>query len=73
VHGNRTTAENTEKTAIPLEGEAFSEAVCPSQPPVDPTLAYIVAAWPTLPGDVKAGLVAMADGAKALKVLSPKG
>jgi hypothetical protein len=45
-------------------GEAESEAVCPD-------LARIVTAWPMLPVEVKAAIVAMVSDAKALKVLSP--
>lgn len=35
----------------------------PAAPPVDPDLARLVEAWPTLPAALKAGIVAMVNAA----------
>ena len=66
------------KTLVGNQGGAECGAVGPQSPShehggaaVDPGLARIIGAWPTLPVDVKASIVAMVDDAKALKVLSP--
>jgi hypothetical protein len=40
-------------------GEAFSETVCPENAPSDPDLVAIISAWPTLPADMKATILAM--------------
>jgi hypothetical protein len=44
-------------------GEAESEAVCSISAPADPALAAIVTAWPMLPADVRAGIVAIVNAA----------
>jgi hypothetical protein len=52
-------------------GEAESEAVCQNFAPADaelsrrydPDLALVIAAWATLPTDVRAGIVAMVKAA----------
>ena len=45
---------------VDLTGEAESEAVGPNSRPADLDLALVVAAWPTLPADVKTWIVATA-------------
>jgi hypothetical protein len=46
----------------PIQGEAESEAVCPKCASIDPDLAAVVDAWPSLPATIKAGIVSMALG-----------
>lgn len=52
--------------------EAESEAVASNSAGVDPELARIVAAWPTLPHDVKAGILALVD-ARSMPTHAPAG
>lgn len=40
-------------------GEAESEAVLPESSSIDPDLALVVAAWPSLPSAIRAQIVAM--------------
>jgi hypothetical protein len=52
-------------------GEAESETVCTDSAPADaelagpadPDLARVIAVWPTLPADVRAGIMAMVQAA----------
>ena len=62
--------ESTGKTAISSAGGAECGALShDSDPetappaPTDPDLASVIAAWPTLPGPVRAGIVAMVEAA----------
>ncbi len=54
---------STEKSTIPDPGGAKSGA--PAQfGDLDPDLAWVVEAWPTLPAAIRAGILAMVRGAE---------
>jgi len=53
-HDSDGTSDNGTET-----GEAESEAVCPNSAPADADLARLIAAWPTLPADVKVAVLAV--------------
>ena len=59
VHGNRTPRKNQGKTAVSSPGGAKSGALSVALPDIDPALAALVRAWPTLPDAIKAGIAAM--------------
>jgi hypothetical protein len=57
--GIRTGHENGQKTAISSSGGAESGAVGADSGPIDPDLAVIIDAWPTLPEAVRRKVVEM--------------
>ena len=59
VHGNRTNAGNAEKTAVDSQSGAQSGALDADLSPVDSDLQAVIDAWPNLPDDVKASILAM--------------
>ena len=63
VHGNRTSDENTGKTAVVAESGAESGALCPGFPEMDAGLATVIDAWPSLPNDVRTTIVTLVRGA----------
>ena len=63
VHGNRTSAENTGKTAILLQSGAKSGALLTGSAENDPNLLAIIEAWPKLTESTKDGIVAMVRSA----------
>jgi hypothetical protein len=67
ANGNRTHGQNTnnandlQQSAIPTGAE--SGAVGAQNGPIDPQLAAVVAAWPTLPEAVRRRVMAMVNAA----------
>ena len=57
--GLEQSADSTGNTAILESSAAKSGAFSPDFAPNDPGLAEVLAAWPTLPGDTKAGILAI--------------
>ncbi len=55
----RTTSENTGKTGVPQESGAESGASSGDSAPIDPDLAAVVSAWPTLPYAIRAAVLAI--------------
>lgn len=64
VHGNRTTAESTGETANLLESGAESGALGKDLSHFDADLRAVIEAWPGLPDDVKAEIVAKVRAAQ---------
>lgn len=62
--GLEPTSHSTGNTIDPPQGGAKSGALGAQNGPLDPDLAAIVKAWPTLPEPIKAGIVAMIGAAK---------
>jgi hypothetical protein len=56
--GIRTTPKNTGKTGVADETGANSGALSAESIAADPDLLELAAAWPTLPDEVKAGIMA---------------
>jgi hypothetical protein len=50
-------------TANPPPGSAKSGAVNAQTQPIDPALAALIDAWPTLPEPIRAGILAMVRAA----------
>ena len=63
--GLEPTSFSSGKTPVSGTGGAESGAVGAENAPIDPDLANIIDAWPTLPEGVKAGITAMVEGAAA--------
>jgi hypothetical protein len=57
--GNRTSPENPKKTALSEQRGTESGTVATDPTPIDPDLAKIIDAWPTLPEPIRAGILAM--------------
>ena len=57
--GSEHQGKTPEKPHVSQTGGAKSGALSPKTLPADADLAQIVAAWPTLPQTIKAGIVAM--------------
>jgi hypothetical protein len=57
--GIRTLGEISGKTALSVHGVAQSGALDPKNGPIDPALASLIDAWPTLPEPIRAGILAM--------------
>jgi hypothetical protein len=47
----------------PAPGGAKSGALAPENPAIDPALAALIDAWPTLPEAIRAGILAMVRAA----------
>jgi hypothetical protein len=58
--GIRTLPEIQAETAISVEGGAISGASATESRPIDPGLARIVEAWPSLPGAIRNAMLALA-------------
>jgi len=56
--GIEPTANSTEKTSPPPDGGAISGAPAKPTSSVDPSLASLIDAWPTLPEPIRAGILA---------------
>jgi len=59
--------KRSEKTRVPPERAAESDALGAhdiATAPVDPDLADVIAAWPTLPPAIQAGIMAMVRAAE---------
>jgi hypothetical protein len=52
-----------ENTAFPAQRGAKSGAPTPTRPNIDPALAALIDAWPTLPEAIRAGILAMVRAA----------
>jgi hypothetical protein len=63
VHGNRISSQNAGKTAIDVENGAESGALLVDSAENDADLQAIIEAWPSLPDDVKAGIMAIVRAA----------
>jgi hypothetical protein len=63
--GIRTPREISEKTVGPSESGARSGALAMQSGPIDPDLASVIDAWPTLPEAIRAGILAMIRAAGA--------
>jgi hypothetical protein len=50
---------STENSTNPAPGGAESGALAPQNPAIDPALAALIDAWPTLPDAIRAGILAM--------------
>ena len=57
--GLERSTKTSKKTALSKQGAAKSGAVGAPIDPIDPALALVVEAWPTLTESVKAGILAM--------------
>jgi hypothetical protein len=62
--GIRTTSKNSAKSVDFGQGGAESGALVPEPAAIDPDLAAVVDAWPTLPAAIKAGILAMIGAAE---------
>ena len=52
-----------ENPTNPAPGGAKSGALAPQTPAIEPTLAALIDAWPTLPEAIRAGILAMVRAA----------
>jgi len=60
--GRELSQETPGKPGVGPEGAAKCAAVGADSAPVDAELAEVIAAWPALPGDVKAGILTAVRG-----------
>ena len=56
-------ANSPENTANPAPGGAKNGALTSTSPTIDPALAALIDAWPTLPEAIRAGILAMVRAA----------
>src|SRR5262245_36308752 len=61
--GIRTSSQISTKTVDFGQGGAKSGALAPESTSIDPPLATIIDAWPTLPDAIRAGILAMVRAA----------
>ena len=61
--GIRTSSQISTKTVDFGQGGAKSGALAPESRSIDPALATIIDAWPTLPEAIRAGILAMVRAA----------
>ena len=61
--GVEPTPDSLGNATIPAQGGAVSGALAPQQPVIDPALAALIDAWPTLPEAIRAGILAMVQAA----------
>ncbi|HKA55972.1 MAG TPA: hypothetical protein VKJ47_20160 [Candidatus Binatia bacterium] len=61
--GIEPTANSPENSTNPAQGVAKSGALTPTKPNIDPALAALIDAWPTLPEAIRAGILAMVRAA----------
>ena len=59
-----TSSENTDLRQTPNQRAAKSAAVGDDLPPIDPELASVIGAWPTLPPAIREAILAMLRAAK---------
>jgi hypothetical protein len=59
----RTPHENTGESTVSDQSGAESGAIDDESEPADPNLSAVIDAWPTLPGPIKAGILAMVRAA----------
>jgi hypothetical protein len=57
--GFDSTADSQGNSLVPPAGEAKAEAVSPDSSTADTDLARLIAAWPAMPADVRAAILAM--------------
>ena len=57
--GIEPTTHSPENSTNPAPGSAESGALNRTKPNIDPALAAIIDAWPTLPEAIRAGILAM--------------
>ena len=62
--GIERTDKSPEKTTLSVDGGADSGALGGQSCPIDPALASLIGAWPTLPEPIKAGILAMIRAAR---------
>jgi hypothetical protein len=53
-----------ENSTNPAPGGAKNGALTPTNPNIDPALAALIDAWPTLPEAIRAGILAMVRAAR---------
>jgi hypothetical protein len=61
--GVEPTPDSLGNATICAQGGAKSGALAPQQPIIDPALAALIDAWPTLPESIRAGILAMVRAA----------
>jgi hypothetical protein len=61
--GVEPTLDSLENPTISAQGGAKSGALASQQPIIDPALAALIDAWPTLPEAIRAGILAIVRAA----------